>query len=203
LHGKGLVESLVRMKRRKWMPFSGVDWVSQFPTSSSATDLVEPFRTSVNNFLAVLGDGGTAVTIADTLRPAQRVYLMHWSYAIANGTVNPAKVPLLDGVDIQWVHTDAAGNPDPTATKAAAAAMVRAYGIVFAPALTSRHTEGLAIDLSITWNGDLTIKDAQRGSTTINTMPRNGGNPDLHKVGASYGVIKLITDPPHWSSDGH
>jgi hypothetical protein len=28
-------------------------------------------------------------------------------------------------------------------------------------------------------------------------------NPVLHKIGASYGVIKLLSDPPHWSSDGH
>ena len=185
------------------MPFSGVEWVNQFPTSSSPTDLVEPFRTSVNNFLAALRGAGTTVTIADTLRPAQRVYLMHWCYTIANGTVNPAKVPLLDGVDIQWVHTDANGNPDPIATKAAAAAMVRGYGIVFAPALTSRHTEGLAIDFTVTWNGDLTIQDAGKVPRKIASLPGNGGNPDLHEVGASYGVIKLVTDPPHWSSDGH
>jgi hypothetical protein len=185
------------------MPFSGIDWVNQFPTSSSASDLVEPFRTSVNSFLAALRDGGAIVTIADTLRPAQRVYLMHWSYAIANGMANPAKVPLLPDVDIQWVHTDSGGAPDSVATNAAAAAMVRAYGIVFAPAIASRHTEGLAIDFTVTWNGDLTIKDARQSPIEITSTPRNGGNLDLHKVGASYGVIKLVTDPPHWSSDGH
>jgi uncharacterized Zn-binding protein involved in type VI secretion len=26
---------------------------------------------------------------------------------------------------------------------------------------------------------------------------------DLHAVGASYGVHKLVSDPPHWSDDGH
>jgi len=25
----------------------------------------------------------------------------------------------------------------------------------------------------------------------------------LQEVGAGYGVIKLKSDPPHWSSDGH
>jgi hypothetical protein len=34
--------------------------------------------------------------------------------------------------------------------------------------------------------------------------PNNGAdNDDLHKLGADYGVIKLATDPPHWSTDGH
>lgn len=25
----------------------------------------------------------------------------------------------------------------------------------------------------------------------------------LHAVGATYGVYKLLSDPPHWSDDGH
>jgi len=185
------------------MPPSGPDWVKQFPTTSNLGDLQEPFQTKVRTFLKALSDAGANVTVADTLRPPQRVYLMHWSYAIANGSANPAKVPTMDGVDIQWVHTDEAGNPDAVATKAAASAMVHAYGIVFAPALVSRHTQGLAIDMTITWQGNLQINDATGNVVTISSMPRNGGNPGLHKVGATYGVIKLVTDPPHWSSDGH
>lgn len=185
------------------MLLSGSDWVQQFPTTSSVDDLQEPFRSKVQSFLKALAVAGAKVSIADTLRPSQRVYLMHWSFCIANGTANPAKVPLMDGVDIQWVHTDSAGNPDPTATKAAAADMVKAYGIVFAPALGSRHTEGLAIDMTISWQGDLTINDASGKPVTIIGLPRNGMNGDLHFVGATYGVVKLVTDPPHWSSDGH
>ena len=26
---------------------------------------------------------------------------------------------------------------------------------------------------------------------------------DLHSLGASYSVLKLSSDPPHWSDDGH
>ena len=33
--------------------------------------------------------------------------------------------------------------------------------------------------------------------------PRSGANKQLQAVGAGYGVIKLKSDPPHWSSDGH
>ena len=153
--------------------------------------------------MAALTDSGATVRIADTLRPPQRVYLMYWSFAISNDNQNPAKVPLMDGVDIQWVHTDSDGNPDPTASVLAATQMVGGYGIVFKPALTSRHTEGMAIDMSISWQGNLAIRNAAGDSVVITSSPCNGGNSDLWSVGLTYGVIKLATDPPHWSSDGH
>lgn len=191
------------MREEQLLTPSGPDWVKQFPTSSSVDDLKEPFRTNVRNFLAALAKAGARVVVTDTFRPPQRVYLMHWAFAIANGTANPAKVPPLDGVDIQWVHTDAAGNPDGAATKAAAAAMVKAYGIVFAPALGSRHTDGLAVDMTISWSGNLTINNASGSPLSIAPPPANGMNPGLHAVGATYGVTKLVSDPPHWSSDGH
>ena len=153
--------------------------------------------------MAALNDSGATVRIADTLRPPQRVYLMYWSFAISNEKQNPAKVPLMDGVDIQWVHIDSDGNPDPTASVLAAAQMVAGYGIVFKPALTSRHTQGLAIDMSITWQGNLSIRNAVGDLVVITSSPRNGSNSDLWSAGVTYGVIKLATDPPHWSSDGH
>jgi len=185
------------------MPLSGPDWVRQFPTSTKVDDLVEPFRTNVLAFIAALTDGGARVIVTDTFRPPERVYLMHWAFAIAHGTANPAKVPPMEGVDIQWVHTDASGDPDAPATKAAAAAMVKAYGIVFAPAAASRHTEGLAVDMTITWQGSLTVNDASGAPVTISAPPFNGTNRGLFAIGATYGVIKLPSDPPHWSSDGH
>ena len=185
------------------MALSGPSWVQQFPTSGSVDDLAEPFRSKVRGFLAALSNAGATVRIADTLRPPQRVYLMYWSFAIANDNQNPAKVPPMDGIDIQWAHTDSDGNVDPAASKLAATQMVAGYGIVFKPALTSRHTEGLAIDMSISWQGDLAIRNAADAPIAITNSPRNGGNPDLWKAGATYGVIKLASDPPHWSSDGH
>jgi len=51
--------------------------------------------------------------------------------------------------------------------------------------------------------GDLTIDKADGKSTTIKSNPRTGDNADLQTVGAAYGVNKLASDPPHWSSDGH
>jgi hypothetical protein len=177
------------------MPISGPEWVSKFPPSRRLDDLAEPFRSCANRFVAALRAAGATVTIADTLRPPQRAYLMHWSFCIAREAADPATVGPMDGVDIQWVHPNA---------KAAAELMVRAYGVVFRPVLNTRHTSGLAVDMDITWPGDLTIARADGQSVTIASLPRTGaGNTDLHKVGASYGVIKLLTDAPHWSVDGH
>jgi hypothetical protein len=84
-----------------------------------------------------------------------------------------------------------------------AAAMVHGYGIVHEPSLKSLHIFGKAIDMSITWDGTLRIKKKDGIRKTIRTLPRTGYNHDLRAVGATYGVLKLASDPPHWSSTGH
>jgi hypothetical protein len=185
------------------MPLSGPSWVSQFPTSRSVDDLVEPFRTSVRQFLDALRAAGATVSVADTLRSPNRAYLMHFSFSIAREGLDPASVPARAGVDIQWVHPDAPGVPRATASRDAAEQMVQGYGIVFRPALGSRHTEGRAIDMSIAWIGDLVIAKADGTTVTVTSAPRSGDNASLQQVGSSYGVIKLTSDPPHWSTDGH
>lgn len=182
---------------------SGASWVSQFPSSSSVDDLKDPFRGEVKKFLAALAKAGAAVSISATYRPPERAYLMHYSFLIAKNQADPANVPAMAGVDIDWVHRNAAGQTDIVASRTGAAEMVTGYGIVYAPALTSRHTEGNAIDMTISWGGDLTIDQADGTATTIKSNPRTGDNANLQSVGAGYGVTKLVTDPPHWSSDGH
>ena len=72
----------------------------------------------------------------------------------------------------------------------------------FIAALNSKHTEALAIDMTIGWEQSLSINRKNGSKTTITSQPRNGGNAELIAVGAEYGVIKLPTDPPHWSDDG-
>jgi hypothetical protein len=58
--------------------------------------------------------------------------------------------------------------------------------------------------MSISWSGTLAIKDANGRTVSIRSEPRTGaGNRDLHRVGRSYGAIKLVSDPPHWSDNGH
>ncbi len=186
------------------MWLSGSEWVCRFPASRRIDDLSEPFRDNVRRFVAALQAAHAVLSVADTLRPPERAYLMHYSFQIAREGLDPSAVEAMPGVDIQWVHTDREGNPDIAASRAAAAQMVRSYGIVCGPASISRHTEGRAIDMTITWENDLTIADADGAPFTVSILPRNGGgNADLHRIGACYGVIKLLSDPPHWSSDGH
>jgi hypothetical protein len=182
---------------------SGVAWVAKFPTSKSTATLVDAFRTKCDAFIAAIKAGGGTVTINATLRPPERAYLMHWSFAINAGEVDPDDVPPHAGVDIEWVHKKANGSPDMPKSREAAAAMVHAYGIVHRPSLTSLHIFGKAIDMKIGWSGTLKVKQKNGTEKSIGSLPRTGLNHELWAVGATYGVLKLATDPPHWSSTGH
>jgi hypothetical protein len=184
---------------------SGAHWVDRFPTSRAITSLVETFRGNVARFIAVLQKAGASVTIAATRRPPERAYLMLSAWRIVNEGLSPTAVPPYPGVDIQWVHTDSKGMVDLAASRAAAEEMVRAYHLAYKPTMTSRHIEGRAIDMTIAWIGNLAIPDGRSGvPKTITSLPRTGSdNRELWTVGASYGAVKLVKDPPHWSDDGH
>jgi hypothetical protein len=188
---------------------SGAQWVARFPTSVLVTDCADPFKDGLTRFVAALEAAGAVVSIAATFRPMERAYLMHWSWMISKKDYDPQTVPTASGVNIEWTHRDAKGAYAADASKAAANAMVNGYGMQnlgTAPALNSRHTEGLAVDMSISWSGNLTIANADNTSITIKTTPKSGMNTDLHAVGATYNVMKYVggdKDKPHWSSDGH
>jgi hypothetical protein len=185
------------------LELSGVAWVDRFPTSQSTSTLADGFRQKCEAFLAAIADAGATVSISATLRPPERAYLMHWSYAISAGEVDPEDVPRHSEVEIEWVHKRSNGSPDLSASRAAAAAMVHGYEIVHEPSLKSLHIFGKAIDMSITWDGLLKIKQKNGTRKTIRTLPRSGLNHDLWAVGATYGMLKLASDAPHWSSTGH
>lgn len=175
---------------------SGAHWVAFFPTSASIDALKPPFRDAAAAFVEAMRAGGAKVRISATVRPAERAYLMHWAWKIAKEGVAPAGVPARAGVPIRWDHGTLAKS------RQAAREMVRGYGIVFRPSLTSRHTDALAIDMTISWDGTLGIRRKGGGTTRIASAPRNGSNSQLIAVGAEYGVVKLMSDPPHWSVDG-
>lgn len=177
---------------------SGPHWCPRFPSSKSLDDLVPEFGDKVRAFLSQLSRGGASVSIADTWRPPQRAYLMHWCCMIGGSGQDPHAVPPMAGVNIDW----GCGNSVPAA-RAAAKQMMAGYQIQFPAALESRHTQRRAIDMTIGWTGTLTLRDFNGASHAIASAPRNGSNPDLIRVGASFGVIKLASDPPHWSDDGH
>ncbi len=176
---------------------SGAAWEAQFPTSRSIDALTPDFKKKVGSFTDALKAAGIKIKIAATYRPKERAYLMHYCCKIANGDIAADKVPPMAGVDIDWVHRDATGKMDANASRAAARAMMQAYVIRYPAALSSRHTQRRAIDMTITGFKDKTVKNAQGEDIVI------GGTADLHALGKTYGVIKLASDPPHWSDDGH
>ena len=170
---------------------SGLAWVSEFPTRTDTAALLPAFGGAVDRFISSLRAGGATVVISATLRPPERVHLMHYSYRVAHGGLPAANVPAMAGVDIAWVHPTAA------ASILAARQMVTGYGIVHAPSLTTRHAEGRAIDMTITGYTGKSFNDASNRSVRVDTAAQ------LNALGASFGVIKLPSDPPHWSDDGH
>jgi len=176
---------------------SGPIWVQRFPTSADVSDLSASFATSVGNFIASLRAGGAGLSIAATLRPPERAYLMHYAWRIGRDSLDAEDVPAMAGVDIDWVHRDRRGRADATASQSAALGMVGLFGIVYRPALSSRHTEGRAIDMTISNYTSKTFNDADSDATVVRTAG------ELHALGATFGVIKLASDPPHWSDDGH
>jgi hypothetical protein len=150
----------------------------------------------VERFITAIERVGGHVVLTATRRPRERAYLMHYSWLVSRG-LNPASVPAYDGIPvaIDWV----AGG------KVGAQEMVDGYALRYQPSLTSRHIEGQAIDATFSWDGSLLVMNGA-GVRVVLVSTANGGsehaNTRLHDVGRSYGVVKLISDPPHWSTDG-
>lgn len=167
---------------------SGTYWLNKYPSSRSLTTLAEPFKSRAISFVDALRKAGASVSITNTRRSPMAGYLMHYAWRIARENFDPAAVPAMAGVPICWT----AGG------KAGAIAMVNAWGIAYRPSLTSNHYKGFAVDMDISWNGNLNI-----GGTVIKSTPRTGNNASLQKVAAvKFKVYKLVVDPPHWSIDG-
>jgi CARDB/Lectin C-type domain len=181
---------------------SGAEWVGAFPASTSVADLDPGFAASTSRFIQSLESGGATVNVLATLLPQERAYLMHWSWLIAERNYPANRVPPMDGVDIDWWHGNQAHS------RAAARAMVHGFGICglgAAPALESNQTRGLALDMAVTWTGNLTVVDGNGVSRTIRGGPRNSANRALISVGATFGVIHyrpICSDKNHWTVNG-
>lgn len=182
---------------------SGVVWVSRFPDTRTTSELASAFRSGCEAFIAAARAGGASVVINSTRRPLERARLMHFSWRIHKQTLNPENVPSFQGINIEWVHRRADGSIDLVRSRAAATAMVNAYGIAFQPSLTSLHVVGKAIDMTISWSGSLSIAEKSGMVRKITSTPRNGMNLELRRVGNTYRVKKHPTDRPHWSTTGN
>jgi hypothetical protein len=169
---------------------------ARYPNSASVSDLDASFSGKVASFIKALRDAGANVQVSATRRNKTRAYLMHYCWKISRGAIKASAVPASPDCAIIWDH----GNDGQS--RAAAQEMVSLFAIAYQPSLTSHHISGLAIDMTITWSGTISVKNAQGTAVSIGA-PRNDSNSVLHSVGATYGVIKLISDPPHWSFNGH
>lgn len=168
-------------------------WCERWPTSKNLNDLDERFRNGLVPFIAAIQDAGATIDIEATRRPEQRAWLMHYAclvsgYTDKNGIHHIIEdlttVPKRADIDIEW-------------TREGAKEMVDTYGIVYPATLDSEHIRGLAVDMKIKFAGAIIVKDARGVPHKITKQE------DLWPVGASYGVIKLPKDAPHWSINGH
>lgn len=174
-------------------------WCKKFPGSVALSDLVTPFRFGVIAFIDALRAAGASVSVGATYRPPERAYLMHFACLVAGYTdkdkvfhqIAPSAVKPMAGVDIDWTC-----GGDIAEARAACAAMVAGYQIKYPAALVSRHTQRRAIDMTVKWQGSISVL-TKRG----NNLPA-AAQKDLIPIGATYGVMKLASDPPHWSDDG-
>lgn len=185
---------------------SGAQWCTRFPGSASLDDLIDPFKTNASRFIQALRAAQASVDISATYRPPERAYLMHFACLIAGyrdkiggqfHQASPETVPPMAGVDIDWTHCGDFG-----LARTAAVAMRLGYGIAFPAALVSRHTQRLAVDMSISIPAGASVLGAD-GRPNLFATAANGSDPRTIAVGKTYNVIKLPSDPPHWSSDGH
>ncbi|QSJ19845.1 peptidoglycan-binding protein [Nostoc sp. UHCC 0702] len=191
------LDNLTEYAKKLRERLSGKHWIKFFRESDSIDDLASPFRQKVQAFEKALRNAGATISIASGFRPPERAYLMHYAFRIHRDEIAPKDVPPMPNVDINWVHYTKA------ASIQAAKEMVSAYDIAYRPSLSSRHTQGLAIDWKITWSGTLNIKNASGTTISIDEPRTSYKKSKLWEVGDSYGVIKLIDDDPHWSNDGH
>lgn len=173
-----------------------------FPVSKDVNVLVEPFRHNVRQFLSALGSAGATMSIISTYQPPERQYIKHYAYAIAKQGRDPESVPAMECLEFTWKRKAADGSYSLAESRRFAQSVVDGLGIAYEPALISRHMQGRAIDMHISWEGTLSIRRADGRVVVINDEPRSEANPQLWEVGRSYNVIKLVSDPPHWSSDG-
>ena len=160
--------------------------------------LTGSFRENATRFVSALRKAGATISIGSTLRHKTRAHLMHYSWQLSKGNVRAKDVPSLQGLSIEWDHGDE------SVSRKAAGKMKQLFNMAYYASLTSNHIRGHAVDMTITWKGNLTVKiPGRHEAEVIRTGPRNGsGNRQLHQLGREFGVKKLVKDAPHWSHNG-
>ena len=181
---------------------SGKAWFSanqsKYPNSNAVAGLDGSFKSKVTDFEKALKAAGVGIKVSSTRRNEKRAAVMHWAFKVAKGKTKPKDVPKIAGVDINFDH----GDDKVSVAKAKEMVGPNGFNIKYQPSLTSLHISGKAIDWTLSWSGDLTIKNKKGENVVIKSSPKNGTNSELAAVGKTYGVIKLVGDDPHWSVNG-
>lgn len=180
---------------------SGASWwhtnQDKYPNSEKINALLPVFADKVQKFVNALRKAGADVYVSATRRNPARANLMYYCYKLGRGEIRTSHIPKIEGCDIVWDH----GNKE--LSQAAAKEMAVLFKVVFEPSLASLHISGKAIDMTIKWSKPITIIDAYGREVKISGPGDGASSTALHKVGASYGVMKLLKDAPHWSINGH
>jgi hypothetical protein len=69
----------------------------------------------------------------------------------------------MEGVDICWLHLTDKGEPDVHASRLAAIKITEAFHVAYIATLHGSHEDGLAVDMRVSWHGDMTIKGGGDG----------------------------------------
>lgn len=193
---------------------SGKEWVKEYKDKASIEDLSSPFKENVKDFLKAIDEAKKKTPkakityhISSTRRPYKRAVLMHYCHKVAHNKISPQQAQIetqKENIPINWIHTDSSGKYSEKISRAKALEMKNAYGMRDKASLTSNHILGKAIDMTITWTKNIDIKDKTGKAYTL--TPNNGAKcKELQDIGATYGVYKLVKNPPddpHWSFNG-
>jgi uncharacterized protein YcbK (DUF882 family) len=177
---------------------SGAHWVEKYKTEPTLDLLKDPFKGHISAFIEMLRSNRSRVAISATYRAPERAWLMHWAWMVARGKITYSKLNSISNpqkIDIVWDHGDEASSRE------AARAMVSGYHMAHVAALSSRHTEGRAVDITIRRLPEILKIDKKEWPIGV---ARADANEALWFIGEHlFSVKKLATDPPHWSDDGH
>ena len=193
---------------------SGKEWVKEYKEKegqseeSLLNDLEYNFKNNVVTFINVLRNSGASVVVTSTRRSKKRATLMHYAWRIGvSKDITPQQAQIetqKENIPINWIHTDSSGKYSEEISREKALEMKNAYGMRDKASLTSNHILGKAVDMTITWTKDIEIKDKTGKEYTL--TPNDGAKcKELHDIGATYGVHKLVKNPPddpHWSFNG-
>ena len=183
---------------------SGADWMAiadanGWINSVELSALDATWGPRAEAFVNGLRAAGAQVHVEAGLRHPNRAFLMHYAWGVARGKYTPAQANTAcrgRGIDIEWDHGNTADS------RAAAQALVDAFGFVRQASITSNHIRGLAIDILIS---ELPDSITMNGRTYNTRQGASGADAaaSVAPIGKDMGVIWFgARDYVHWSHNG-